>query len=104
MCACQCFTCASREVLRKSARLAYSFLFTLAMLLAWVSIVSVTALDALLGSGQADLSRLLALSTAHDACSTVARERCCSHACRCFGTLPSPSLRSCHVSSAASHI
>jgi hypothetical protein len=36
MCACQCFTCASREVLRKSARLAYCFLFTLAMLLAWV--------------------------------------------------------------------
>jgi len=59
MCACQCFTCASREVLRKSARLAYSFLFTLAMLLAWVSFVSVTALDALSGSGQADLSKLL---------------------------------------------
>lgn len=36
VCACQACTCISREVLRKSARLAYCALFFLAMILAWV--------------------------------------------------------------------
>jgi hypothetical protein len=40
MCACQCFTCASREVLRKSARMAYCFLFTLALVLSWVRLLA----------------------------------------------------------------
>lgn len=40
MCACQCFTCASREVLRKSARMAYCFLFTLALVLSWVRTIT----------------------------------------------------------------
>lgn len=35
-CACNACTFTSREVMRRSARLAYCFLFTLAMILAWV--------------------------------------------------------------------
>ena len=35
-CACHACSFASREVMRKSARLAYCVLFTVAMLLAWV--------------------------------------------------------------------
>ena len=36
LCACQACTCVSKEVLRKSARLAYSVLFFLALVLAWL--------------------------------------------------------------------
>lgn len=35
-CACNACTITSKEVMRRSARLAYCFLFTLAMILAWV--------------------------------------------------------------------
>lgn len=35
-CACSVCTCASREAMVRSARMAWSFLFTLSMLLAWV--------------------------------------------------------------------
>ena len=35
-CACNACGFASREVMRRSARLAYCFLFTLAMILAWI--------------------------------------------------------------------
>jgi len=35
-CACHACTFTSREIMRRSARLAYCFLFTLAMILAWV--------------------------------------------------------------------
>ena len=36
MCACQACQCVTKEMLRKSARLAYCALFTLAMVLAWI--------------------------------------------------------------------
>lgn len=36
MCACQLCTCASREVLRKSARVAYCTLFSVALLCSWL--------------------------------------------------------------------
>ena len=36
VCACQACQCVTKEMLRKSARLAYCALFTLAMVLAWI--------------------------------------------------------------------
>lgn len=36
VCACSCCQCVTKEVLRKSARLAYCALFTAAMIIAWI--------------------------------------------------------------------